>query len=87
MKIGYFGSSFDPPTNAHLYIANDIAERFGLDWVILRPCSNKRPDKNMKTSDEHRWTIFQLAVSSYSKFIPDDYEMKKMHPKSLLILQ
>lgn len=77
MKIGYFGSSFDPPTFAHLFVLNDLAERFGLDRVILGPCSNKRPDKKMKTSDEHRWNLLQLAVEPYPEFIVDDYEMNK----------
>lgn len=77
MKIGFFGSSFDPPTYAHLYVLSDLAERFGLDRVILGPCSNKRPDKRMKTSDEHRWNLLKLAVEPYPEFIVDDYEMNK----------
>lgn len=75
MKIGFFGSSFDPPTYAHLNAARNLANQFGLDHVIMGPGSNQRPDKRMKTSDEHRWNMLLLAVDQNPLFILDRYEM------------
>ena len=45
MKIGIYGSSFDPVTNVHLWTASTVAHRKKLDYVIFLPSSNKRVDK------------------------------------------
>jgi nicotinate-nucleotide adenylyltransferase len=76
-KIGIYGSSFDPITNVHLFTASTIANRCKLDKVIFLPCSNKRKDKTMKTEDEHRWNMVEMAINSDEKFILDDFEMKQ----------
>lgn len=76
-KIGIYGSSFDPVTNVHLWTANTVASRAKLDKVILLPCANNRPDKQMKTNDEHRWEMLQLAIKDNPLFEADDYEMAK----------
>ena len=76
-KIGIYGSSFDPITNVHLFTASTIANRCKLDKVIFLPCSNKRKDKTMKTEDEHRWNMLEMAIKSDEKFTLDDFEMKQ----------
>ncbi|WP_342512031.1 nicotinate (nicotinamide) nucleotide adenylyltransferase [Sporosarcina sp. FSL K6-1522] len=76
-KIGIYGSSFDPITNVHLWTASTIAHRCQLDKVIFLPCSHKRRDKTMQTTDEHRWEMVQLAIQDHDKFIADDYEMQQ----------
>ena len=76
-KIGIYGSSFDPITNVHLFTASTIANRCKLDKVIFLPCSNKRKDKTLKTEDEHRWNMVEMAIDSDEKFILDDFEMKQ----------
>ncbi|GIO85740.1 putative nicotinate-nucleotide adenylyltransferase [Paenibacillus faecis] len=76
-KIGIYGSSFDPITNVHLWTASTVAHRCRLDKVIFLPCSNKRPDKTMHISDEHRWNMILLAIAGNGKFVADDYEMKQ----------
>jgi nicotinate-nucleotide adenylyltransferase len=77
MKIGIYGSSFDPITNVHLWTASTVAHRAKLDKVIFLPCSNKRKDKRMKTEDKHRWNMVQLAIENNPKFTADDYEMNQ----------
>lgn len=77
MKIGIYGSSFDPITNVHLWTASTVAHRCDLDQVIFLPCSNKRMDKKMKTEDVHRWNMVNLAIQGNDKFSADDYEMKQ----------
>ncbi|QST02644.1 hypothetical protein IMZ31_19030 (plasmid) [Pontibacillus sp. ALD_SL1] len=54
VKIGIYGSSFDPITNAHLFTASSVAHRAKLDRVIFLPCSGKRRDKQLQTEDYHR---------------------------------
>lgn len=78
MKIGIYGSSFDPITNVHLWTASTIAQRCKLDKVIFLPCSSKRQDKQMHTSDEHRMTMLKLAVADNAKFEVDDYEFQQL---------
>lgn len=76
-KIGIYGSSFDPVTNVHLWTASTVAHRCRLDRVIFLPCSNKRPDKKLNISDEHRWKLIELAIAGNDKFVADDYEMNQ----------
>ncbi|UOK58404.1 nicotinate (nicotinamide) nucleotide adenylyltransferase [Bacillus sp. CMF21] len=76
-KIGIYGSSFDPITNVHLWTASTVAHRCKLDKIIFLPCSNKRKDKVMKTSDLHRWNMLELALQGNDKFLADDYEIKQ----------
>ncbi|MEI5908028.1 nicotinate (nicotinamide) nucleotide adenylyltransferase [Bacillus spongiae] len=76
-RIGLYGSSFDPVTNVHLWTASTIAHRCKLDLVIFLPCSHRRRDKKMKTSDQHRKNLLEMAIEGNSKFIVDDYEMNQ----------
>ncbi|WP_186580427.1 nicotinate (nicotinamide) nucleotide adenylyltransferase [Aquibacillus kalidii] len=78
-KIGIYGSSFDPITNVHLWTASTIANRCKLDKVIFLPCSSKRKDKKLKTTDEHRWNMLLMALEEEKEkdFVADDYEMNK----------
>ncbi|MGM9928489.1 MAG: nicotinate (nicotinamide) nucleotide adenylyltransferase [Bacillus sp. (in: firmicutes)] len=76
-KIGIYGSSYDPITNVHLWTASTIAHRCKLDKVIFLPCSSKRRDKEICTSDEHRWHMVVDAIRDNDKFEADDYEMKQ----------
>lgn len=78
MKIGIYGSSFDPVTNVHLWTASTIAHRCKLDKVIFLPCSSKRQDKQMQTTDEHRVAMLQLAIADNDKFEVDDYEFQQL---------
>ncbi|MFS0562336.1 nicotinate (nicotinamide) nucleotide adenylyltransferase [Terribacillus sp. 179-K 1B1 HS] len=76
-KIGIYGSSFDPITNVHLWTASTVAHRCKLDKVIFLPCSSKRKDKKLNTTDEHRWQMIQMAIQDNDCYIADDYEMKQ----------
>lgn len=78
MKIGVLGSSFDPPTMGHLATAQEVLLRMGLDKILFRPSSQKRRDKKMNISDEHRWNMVKLAIEGNDDFEADDYEMHVM---------
>lgn len=77
-KIGIYGSSFDPVTNVHLWTASTIANRAKLDRVIFLPCASNRIDKQMKTSNDHRWNMLQMAIADNHKFEASDYEMNEL---------
>ncbi|MDL4839831.1 nicotinate (nicotinamide) nucleotide adenylyltransferase [Aquibacillus rhizosphaerae] len=75
VKIGIYGSSFDPITNVHLWTASTVAHRKKLDFIIFLPSSTKRRDKLMQTEDTHRIKMAGFAIEKNEKFILDDYEM------------
>lgn len=75
VKIGIYGSSFDPVTNVHLWTASTVAHRKKLDYIIFLPSSNKRTDKHLQTTDEHRVAMIQKAISTNPKFLLDTYEL------------
>lgn len=64
MRIGIYGSSFDPITYSHLFTAATVAHRRRLDKVIFVPCSSKRHDKKMQTDDVHRLRMLELALAT-----------------------
>ncbi|MDQ0208861.1 nicotinate (nicotinamide) nucleotide adenylyltransferase [Alkalicoccobacillus murimartini] len=75
-KVGIFGSSFDPITDSHLFLAKTLADLCNFEYVIFVPCVNSRGDgKKMKASDEDRWTMIQLAIKDNPIFKADDFEM------------
>jgi nicotinate-nucleotide adenylyltransferase len=77
MKIGIYGSSFDPVTNVHLWTASTVAHRCKLDKVIFLPCSSKRKDKQLHATDEHRWNMVNMAIEDNDLYEANDYEMKQ----------
>ncbi|HJV45078.1 MAG TPA: nicotinate (nicotinamide) nucleotide adenylyltransferase [Bacillota bacterium] len=78
MRIGIYGSSFDPVTNVHLWTASTVANRVELGRVIFLPCSSKRTDKLILTADHHRLEMLQLAVSGNPLFMVDPYEINRV---------
>lgn len=75
IKIGIYGSSFDPTTNVHLWTASTVAHRKKLDYIIFLPSSNKRTDKRLQITDEHRVAMIQKAISTNPKFLLDTHEL------------
>jgi len=64
MRIGIYGSSFDPITYSHLFTAATVAHRKRLDKVIFVPCSSLRHDKKLQTQDHHRLEMLRIALST-----------------------
>lgn len=62
MRIGIFGSSFDPFTNSHGFTAWSVASRRQLDKIICIPSADIRTDKKIKASAEHRWNMLLLGI-------------------------
>ncbi|MGF7535372.1 nicotinate (nicotinamide) nucleotide adenylyltransferase [Bacillus mexicanus] len=75
-KIGIFGSSFNPITDSHLFLAKTLADLCNFKLVVFVPCFKNRSDgKIIEVSDEHRWNMIQLAIKKNPLFEADDYEM------------
>ena len=81
MRIGIYGSSFNPITNGHLWSANTIAQREELDKVILLPSSAKRRDKEIGITDSCRMEMLKLAIEGNNRFEVDDCELKAVAGK------
>lgn len=77
MKIGVFGGSFNPPTNAHILIPLELIQQGIVDKVIyvpniLNPCHNKN-----LVSKQDRYKMIKLMIEDYSKLEISDVDIKK----------
>lgn len=77
MRVGYLGGSFDPPTVAHMHLAQTVSDHFNLDKVVLGLCSNKRPDKSLASEDVHRLAMLEISTRDNPIFSIDSFEMNQ----------
>lgn len=77
MKIAMYGGSFNPPHNGHLHLVTEIADKLGLDKVIIIP-SNISPQKsnNGNIDPAHRINMCRKMFSS-SLFEVSDCEIAR----------
>lgn len=75
-KIGFFGGCFNPPTNIHIKIANNLIKTKKLDKVIFVPV-NDSYIKSGLISAEHRLNMIKLAIKDNNKLEVDDIEIKE----------
>lgn len=61
MKIGFFGGSFNPPSNIHINLAKEVIQEFKLDKVIFVPVGDYY-NKASLVSAKHRYNMLKLAV-------------------------
>ena len=66
MRIGILGGNFNPVHHAHLFIADQVQQRLGLDEVQLMP-ENEPPHIDSKTTiaADHRVNMLGLAIKNY----------------------
>lgn len=68
-RICVFGGTFDPIHNAHLRIAGEATQRFGLDQVLFVPAGNPPHKESANiTSYDDRLRMVELACAPYPKF-------------------
>lgn len=60
MKIGFFGGSFNPPTNAHINLAKKAIEEAKLDKVIFIPMGDFYEKTGLEKA-KHRLKMLQIA--------------------------
>lgn len=78
MKIAFYGGTFNPIHNAHLILANEIAEKFSLDLVLFVPDNipphKKNPDN---VNGLLRYRMVELGIKDNGKFKALDIEIKR----------
>ena len=75
-RIGFFGGCFNPPTNMHISIANNLIREGKLDKVIFVPM-NDFYEKEGLIEESHRYNMLKLAVEKYKNLKIDDIEIKE----------
>jgi len=63
-KIGFFGGCFNPPTNTHIKLADNLIKEGKLDKVIFVPVGNYYQKRDL-VSAEHRYNMLKLATNNY----------------------
>jgi nicotinate-nucleotide adenylyltransferase len=77
MKIGILGGTFNPPHIGHLILAQEVAQKLGLDKVFFIP-TNLPPHKESHNVDaRHRLAMTKLATKGDSHFEVLDLEIKR----------
>lgn len=70
-KVGFFGGCFNPPTNVHINLANNLIEDGLLDKVIFVPVGDYY-DKIDLVSAQDRYNMLKIACSKYKNIEVDD---------------
>ncbi len=70
-KIGFFGGCFNPPTNVHIQLANNLIDNKILDKVIFVPVGDYYEKKNLVPAI-HRFRMLQIACNGNSKLKIED---------------
>lgn len=80
-RVGLFGGTFDPIHIGHLISARAVAERLGLDQLILIP-SAKPPHKHAEVVAEaaDRLEMVRLAIADEQAFELSDCEIRRAGP-------
>jgi nicotinate-nucleotide adenylyltransferase len=74
-RVCIFGGTFDPIHTAHLRIAEEALDKFGLNRVLFVPAANP-PHKEASglTPYEDRFRMVQIACEPYSSFVASRLE-------------
>lgn len=86
MKRAFFGGTFDPIHKAHVTVAREAAEAFGLDQVLLVP-AGQPPHKGTGTPYEHRFRMVELACQGDARLVPSRMEEGQAKSYSILTIE
>jgi nicotinate-nucleotide adenylyltransferase len=76
-RIGIFGGTFDPIHLGHLIVAQQAAEKLGLDRVIFIPAGQPPHKGGMKLSPARdRYQMALLAIKGHRLFSASDIEIR-----------
>ena len=76
MKIGIFGGSFDPITNAHLILAETAREKFKLDSIDFIPTYQNPFKYKYKANDNDRLLMILSAIKDNLHFQCSTFDIK-----------
>lgn len=78
--MGVYGGTFNPVHIAHLILAEEMRERFGLDRVLFVP-SGRPPHKEGRLAEgRRRLQMVRLAIAGNENFEALDLEVKRRGP-------
>lgn len=66
MRIGFFGGSFNPPSNIHIDLAKNVIEKYKLDRILFVPVGDYY-NKDDLVSAKHRLNMLKLAIENKEK--------------------
>lgn len=75
-KIGFFGGSFNPPTNAHINLAKQIINECNLDKLVFVPIGDFY-QKNELIEFKHRYDMLDMICNLNEKLEVSDIEKDK----------
>ena len=75
MKIGFFGGSFNPPTNAHINLAKKALEKCLIDKIIFVPMGDLYEKENLAKAQE-RYNMLKIICSKDNRLEVSDVELK-----------
>ena len=78
--IGLFGGTFDPIHFAHLRLAEEVADGFGLDQVNFIPAAVPPHRNEPSASSADRLAMTRLAIQGNSRFVVDSRELGRAGP-------
>ncbi len=76
-KIGIFGGTFDPIHKAHIAIALEFIDRFGLDLLYVIPNKISPLKDGLSASGENRKDMLEIAFSGKDNIIISDIELMR----------
>lgn len=85
MRLGVFGSSFDPIHHGHLLVASALGEALGLDEVrMVVARSQPHKTRGHGASPEHRAAMTELAVAGSPLLRSDHSELGREGPSYMV---
>lgn len=75
MKIGFFGGSFNPPTNAHIELAKIALQKCKLDRLIFMPMGDFYKKENLAKAED-RYNMLKIACRNIKNIEVSDLEIK-----------
>lgn len=75
-RIGFFGGCFNPPTNVHINMANNLIKQGKLDKVVFVPVNDYYKKQGLVEA-KHRYNMLKLATKEYANLEVDDIEIKQ----------
>lgn len=79
-RIGIFGGTFNPIHFGHLRLAQDVAQKTGLDKIIFIP-NNLPPHRATPNVSAHnRYSMVELAIANNPLFALSDIELRSERP-------
>ena len=74
MRLGFFGGSFNPPTNAHISLAKKALKTCNLDKVIFVPMGDSYKKKDLVPA-RHRYNMLKIICEEQEDLEVSDLEI------------